>query len=168
MKEAYRNPKKLPGSTKEAIKLSGQKSLPYFCCYFGWNDYTKRHFEIRWPLGQVWDRFGFLIQNFWSHPTSKRISPHWVLAGASLLLENYSICSHCFEVTKLSRTNSWMVHRAVGTGGAEGTVPPDFWQEFKHILLPSELPANRPIQPFRAAFFALGSSNSEGASRISK
>ena len=32
---------------------------------------------------------------------------------------------------------------------------------------PSELPA-RPIQPFWAAFFALDSSNSEGASRISK
>ena len=69
---------------------------------------------------QAWDRFGFLIQNFWSHPTSERISPYWVLAGASLVLENYSICSHCFEVTKLSRANSWMVHRAVGTGGLRG------------------------------------------------
>jgi hypothetical protein len=44
-KEAYRNPNKLPGSPKEAIKLSGQKSLQYFRCYFGPNDDTKKTFR---------------------------------------------------------------------------------------------------------------------------
>ena len=44
------SPQKLLGSPKEAKKLSGQKSLQYFCCFFGWNNDTKRHFEINWPL----------------------------------------------------------------------------------------------------------------------
>ena len=44
-KEAYRNPKKLLGSPKEAKKLSGQISLQYFCCYFGPNNDTKKTFR---------------------------------------------------------------------------------------------------------------------------
>ena len=41
-KEDYRKPQKLPRSPKEAKKLSGQKSLQYFCCYFGWNSNTEK------------------------------------------------------------------------------------------------------------------------------
>ena len=43
---------------------------------------------------------------------------------------------------------------------------PDFL--FKIQQAPSEIPANLPIQSFWADFFALGSSNSEGARKISK
>ena len=37
--------RKPTGSPKEAIKLSGQKSLQYFRCYFGRNDDTKKTFR---------------------------------------------------------------------------------------------------------------------------
>ena len=40
-----RNPKRLPGGPQEATKNSGQKSLQYFCCYFGLNNDTKKTFR---------------------------------------------------------------------------------------------------------------------------
>ena len=41
-----------------------------------------------------------------------------------------------------------------------------FYYEILHA--PSEIPANLPIQPFWADFFALGSSNSEGGFSVTR
>ena len=44
-KEATRTQKKLPGSPQEVTKISGQKSLQFFLCFFGQNDDTKKTFR---------------------------------------------------------------------------------------------------------------------------
>ena len=41
-KEAYEKPQK---ASRKPQKISGQKSLQYFCCYFGRNDDTKKTFR---------------------------------------------------------------------------------------------------------------------------
>ena len=44
-KGAYRNPNSFQEAPRKLYKLSGQKSLQYFCCYFGPNDNTKETFR---------------------------------------------------------------------------------------------------------------------------
>ena len=49
-REAYRKPKKLPGSPQEAIKIAGKKSRNIFVGILDETDFSSGHFEINWPL----------------------------------------------------------------------------------------------------------------------
>ena len=67
------SPQEAPKSSQDATNISGQKSLQYFCCYFGWNDYTKRHFEINWPLGKNYYAWSRKILSEFFQPTGTYI-----------------------------------------------------------------------------------------------